>query len=136
MSNYSLPVRIDLAEAGEIFVAYEDVNGTGTVEIRWRDEQSSEQIAFAAPHYDTVLRLVEVLLWAARAAREQEQSELRGNPLRSLQVITPEQLYGRVIAPGERFQIIANGEIQPTVWVMGENGVPQRIDPPQDENPQ
>ena len=75
MSNYSTPLPVDLREAGQIYIAYEDVNGDGTVEIRWWDAQTTEQIAFAAPHYDTVLRLIEVLLWGAMAARKKEQDE-------------------------------------------------------------
>jgi hypothetical protein len=74
MSNYSAPVTVDLQEAGEITVAYEDMNGTGSVEIRWF--QGDDEVPhMAAPHYDTVLRLIEVLLWATMAARKVEQEQ-------------------------------------------------------------
>lgn len=74
MSNYSAPLAVDLHEAGQVYIAYEDMNGTGEVEIRWFQE-GEEVATFAAPHYDTILRLIEVLLWAAMAARKVEQTQ-------------------------------------------------------------
>lgn len=71
MSNFSLPIAVDLAEAGQIQVSYEDVNGTGAVQIRWIQDG---EYYMAAPHYDTVLRLIEVLLWATMAARKEEMT--------------------------------------------------------------
>lgn len=75
MSNYSSPIAVDLGEAGQIYVSHEDVNGTGAVQIRWYDDTSEpDQVPkMAALHYDTVFRFIEVLLWAAMAARKVEQ---------------------------------------------------------------
>lgn len=74
MGNYSKPIAVDLKEGGRIYISHEDVNGTGQVEIRWF-QKDQEVATFAAPHYETVFRLIEVLLWAAMAARKIEQTD-------------------------------------------------------------